>query len=660
MSQIKLKQSSSGAELQRYDYLYGQVTQSNGSVDKSKNNGQIGRIDGVINGASIKEWEQRFSYDELGRLSTAAEYQQGTGSTPSWKQQFTYDRYGNRFQSGSSNNFGVGFTTVVSTDITAGTNRFISSGSTPITYDAAGNITQDKKFRLDPQSDGMNYTYDANGRQITAAGTDEIGTQNSLYDCLGQRVQTSGNNVTRRMVYDIFGQLVADYKNDSLERENIYRGGQVLAVYEAAASCYKSIDQFIKDFYQGALGRQPNSGELAYWTGILTQAQARGVRALIGAAQDLGNTLFTSTEYTNMNTTDTQFVTDLYEAFLQRAPDPSGLNNWVSVTPINGRSNVRLAFAVCPEFAENVTALCPGTSSSTSTSANLKYVLTDLQGSARALMNSSGTGTSTIISRHDYLPFGEEIFAGVGLRTTAQKYSVTDKVRQRFALTERDEATGLDHTWFRKYDSFAGRWTSPDALSGSIADPQNFNHYTYAANDPINAIDPLGLHPEHADGSCPPGSPCNVDILPGPPPVIGGTAGPDNFIPEEPPSEAPPASTEDDPKKLQGENNGPACGVVLTFEPGTTNKATGYPNGPSTINYGGPNFGLGFTVDGWVDKRGIGTIGVSPDTGKKVRNPQNPKGRWSLEQWTHSWIGENGKQSSRKRPFPICLSMRQD
>ena len=540
VSQIKLKQSSSGSELQRYDYLYGQVTQSNGSVDKSKNNGQIGRVDGIINGSSTKEWEQRFSYDELGRLSTAAEYQQGTGSTPSWKQEFTYDRYGNRFQSGSGNT-NVGFTPVVSGDVSTTTNRFVSTGSTPITYDAAGNITQDKKFRVDPQGDGMNYIYDANGRQITAAGTDEIGTQDSLYDCVGQRVQTSGNNITRQMIYDIFGQSVADYKNGSLERENIYRGGQVLAVYEAASTCYKSIDQFIKDFYQGALGRQPNSSELDYWTTRLTQAQARGVRALIGAAQDLGNTLFNSTEYTNMNTTDTQFVTDLYEAFLQRTPDTSGLNYWVSVTPSNGRSNVRLAFAVCPEFAQNVATLCPGTS----TSASLKYVLTDLQGSARTLMDNS----ATVIARHDYLPFGEEIFANVGLRMTSQKYSVTDKVRQRFAMTERDEATGLDHTWFRKYDSFTGRWTSPDPLSGSIADPQSFNHYTYAANDPVNGVDPLGLHPEHADGPCPPGSPCNVDILPGPPPVIGGTAGPDEFIPKEGPESPEPQNPHN-----QGEN----------------------------------------------------------------------------------------------------------
>jgi RHS repeat-associated protein len=493
VSQIKLKQSNGGSDLQRYDYLYGQVTQSNGSVDKSKNTGQIGRIDGIINGSATKEWEQRYSYDELGRLSIASEYQQGAGSTPSWKQEFSYDRFGNRFQSGSTN-IGVPFTTVVSSDIDAATNRFISTGATPITYDAAGNITQDKKFRLDPQGDGMNYTYDANGRQITAAGTDEIGTQNSVYDAAGLRVETSGNNVTRQMVYDIFGQLVADYRGTSLERENIYRGGQLLAVDEPASTCYKTIDQFVKDFYQGALGRQPNSTELTNWSTTLASARARGIRPLIGAAQQLANSLFTSAEYPTNN--DTQFVIDLYEAFLQRAPDGPGLTHWVGQVAAVGRSNVRLAFAVSPEFAQNVTAICPGTSSGTSTGANLKYVLTDAQGSGRALMNNNGSGTSTIISRHDYLPFGEEIWAGVGLRTATQKYATTSTVRQKFALTERDEATGLDHTWFRKYESYAGRWTSPDPMAGTISNPQTLNRYTYVSNDPVNATDPTGLMPQ--------------------------------------------------------------------------------------------------------------------------------------------------------------------
>jgi len=355
VSQIKLKQSSSGSELQRYDYLYGQVTQSNGSVDKSKNSGQIARIDGFINGAATKEWEHRFSYDELGRLATAAEYQQGTGSTPTWQQQFTYDRYGNRFQSGSGSNFGMSFIPVVSSDITASTNRFISSGSTPVTYDAAGNITQDAKFR------SMNYTYDANGRQLSASGVGGSPSQTSVYDCAGQRVQTTSSGVTRTMVYDIFGQQVADYNGSTVQRENIYRGRQLLAVQEA-------------------------SGELS-------------------------------------------------------------------------------------------------------------YMLTDVQGSTRALMNNTGSGTSTITSRHDYLPFGEEIGAGVGLRTTTQKYSQSDNVRRRFSMTERDDVTGLDHTLFRKLENRAGRWTSPDPYNGSqnAANPQSMNRFSYVGNDPVNLIDPTGL-----------------------------------------------------------------------------------------------------------------------------------------------------------------------
>jgi RHS repeat-associated protein len=487
VSQVKLKQSSSGSELQRYDYLYGQVTQSNGSVDKSKNNGQLGRVDGVINGSSTKEWEQRFSYDELGRLSRAAEFQQGTGSTPSWQQEFTYDRYGNRFQSGS-NNFGVAFTPVVSGDITASTNRFITSGSTPVTYDNAGNITQDAKFRF------MNYTYDANWRQVSVTATNSDLSQTSVYDCAGQRVQTTSNGVTRTMVYDIFGQLVADYNGTTMERENIYRDGQVLAVYEAASTCYMTMADFVTSFYQGALNRNPNSTELAEWTGKLSQAQAQGNGRLIKVAQDLGAAVFTSTEYTNLNTSNADYVTDLYNAFLQRAPDSGGFNYWTNALNTGStRTHVRNGFAYSLEFQGNVMRLCATINSGTSTSANLKYMFTDAQGSTRAVMNNSGSGTSTILARHDYLPFGEEIWAGVGLRTTTQKYAMTDKVRQRFALTERDEASGLDHTWFRKYDSFAGRFTSPDLMAKRAGNPQDLNAYHYTQNDPINAVDPTGL-----------------------------------------------------------------------------------------------------------------------------------------------------------------------
>ncbi len=40
-----------------------------------------------------------------------------------------------------------------------------------------------------------------------------------------------------------------------------------------------------------------------------------------------------------------------------------------------------------------------------------------------------------------------------------------------------------------------GRFSSPDPLAGSVADPQTLNRYAYTLNDPVNFADPLGLNP---------------------------------------------------------------------------------------------------------------------------------------------------------------------
>jgi RHS repeat-associated protein len=119
-------------------------------------------------------------------------------------------------------------------------------------------------------------------------------------------------------------------------------------------------------------------------------------------------------------------------------------------------------------------------------------------------------------------------------------------VRQRFAMTERDEATGLDHTWFRKYDSYAGRWTSPDPYGGSMstAHPQSFNRYAYVQDDPINFADPSGL--DGLDDLGPPPPPPTLVPPPGPLDRIitdiwapffpgGGLGSGGNSIPEEGP-----------------------------------------------------------------------------------------------------------------------------
>ena len=121
----------------------------------------------------------------------------------------------------------------------------------------------------------------------------------------------------------------------------------------------------------------------------------------------------------------------------------------------------------------------------------VKYVLRDWQGSSRATL----TNTGYVAARMDYTAFGENIGAGTGQRTVAQRFNAFVGIPQKYAQTERDAATGLDHTWFRKNDARAGRWTSPDPYNGSasIGNPQSFNRYSYVGNDPTNFVDPSGL-----------------------------------------------------------------------------------------------------------------------------------------------------------------------
>jgi RHS repeat-associated protein len=127
----------------------------------------------------------------------------------------------------------------------------------------------------------------------------------------------------------------------------------------------------------------------------------------------------------------------------------------------------------------------------TSDEGGVKYVLSDRQGSTRAVLSNTGL----VQARIDYQSFGEEINPGIGLRTGTQGFSNSNNLRQRYGLTERDEATGLDNTLFRRHENRAGRWTSPDPYNGSmdLINPQSFNRYSYVESQPTNFVDPSGL-----------------------------------------------------------------------------------------------------------------------------------------------------------------------
>jgi Domain of unknown function (DUF4214) len=125
------------------------------------------------------------------------------------------------------------------------------------------------------------------------------------------------------------------------------------------------VGDFVQDFWQGTYALTPSDGDWQYWTGSLSNAQAQGQAALLSQAQLMGRALFQSADYLNRNRSDEDYVYDLYLAYLQRPPDTSGYNFWLSIlrndnaNGIDGRAHLLTAFEVSDEFRIRVYALNP-------------------------------------------------------------------------------------------------------------------------------------------------------------------------------------------------------------------------------------------------------------------------------------------------------------
>lgn len=109
----------------------------------------------------------------------------------------------------------------------------------------------------------------------------------------------------------------------------------------------------------------------------------------------------------------------------------------------------------------------------------VEYYHTDAQGNIRVVTNQQGQ----VIARYDYLPFGELFNAP---NPPTQKVLFTGK--------ERDFETAMDYFGARFYRFDLGRFTTvdPGNASAALHDPQGWNAYAYARNNPFRYIDPDG------------------------------------------------------------------------------------------------------------------------------------------------------------------------
>jgi RHS repeat-associated protein len=129
--------------------------------------------------------------------------------------------------------------------------------------------------------------------------------------------------------------------------------------------------------------------------------------------------------------------------------------------------------APCPAFSQDVE----------------EYVELDGLGNVRVVTDDKGN----VLERHDYLPFGEEICGT--LPDLVLCTSVPPGQPRRFTGKELDAETGLHYFGARYYSAPIGRFTTVDPVyrwNDNLLDPQRWNRYAYARNNPLRYVDPDG------------------------------------------------------------------------------------------------------------------------------------------------------------------------
>ena len=183
-TEFGLGTQQSGVERLKLNYSYG-TTANNGNV--------LGQTISVPGGVTLS---QSYLYDELNRLKSAQE-----NGGMSWKQAYSYDRHGNR-------TFDAAQTTIPSPlqnpSINTANNRI--NANQGYGYDIAGNLTS---------ASNQTFTYDAENRQMSYNGGNPIsGGGMFSYDGDGRRVKKIASSGTTIFIYDVMGQLVAEYTDN--------------------------------------------------------------------------------------------------------------------------------------------------------------------------------------------------------------------------------------------------------------------------------------------------------------------------------------------------------------------------------------------------------------------------------------------------------------
>lgn len=106
---------------------------------------------------------------------------------------------------------------------------------------------------------------------------------------------------------------------------------------------YIGATQFVTRLYRTALKREPDIDGLNHWVGLIGNKQA--------SPYDVAMRIIKSTEFTNYNYSNDEYVLILYRVFLNREPDESGYEHWIHCLNTGvPREEILRRFAYSEEF----------------------------------------------------------------------------------------------------------------------------------------------------------------------------------------------------------------------------------------------------------------------------------------------------------------------
>jgi hypothetical protein len=118
----------------------------------------------------------------------------------------------------------------------------------------------------------------------------------------------------------------------------------------AAFTTGDPVSRLITHYYVSITERAPDPGGLAFWKGLVAEKQAQGADVK-EVFRQMADFFFNSEEYLGRNTTDRQFITNLYRTFFQRQPDEGGYAFWLGqLAGGMSRNDAMRGFLYSPEF----------------------------------------------------------------------------------------------------------------------------------------------------------------------------------------------------------------------------------------------------------------------------------------------------------------------